>query len=243
MAFPRSFKNETWFMRLPTGEVEVVTASALERAFRCGLADARTPVRSVASPVWTTLAEAAEIDTSDPRAPGSLLPVALDEEPAADLASGKPWQVRTEVDPRTFRSSAGRIVTGAAALACVALVALGASRAPDVSASRATSAMGRGDGDAAHPRAPAGVVDARELHRPTKDEPQGAASSAEVERRLREMDALRRANEAAAPRPLVHPKRSRTPLAPPLRPAGKGSGASSPFTNGGSRHDPLNGAL
>ena len=53
-------------MRLPTGEVEVATATALEAAFRCGLVDVHTPVRSMSSPVWTTLGELAELDQSDP---------------------------------------------------------------------------------------------------------------------------------------------------------------------------------
>jgi hypothetical protein len=126
MAFPRSFKNETWYMRLPSGEVELVTANVLERAFQCGLVDARTPVRSVAAPVWVPLQEAAELDPGPPMSMTSLSPMAL-ETALSDEEVGARWLVRErDLDPRAVRASRLPILGGALALvAAVAVVALG----------------------------------------------------------------------------------------------------------------------
>jgi hypothetical protein len=237
MAFPRRIKDDTWFMRLPTGEVEIVTASALEDAFHCGLADARTPVRSVACPVWTSLAEVAEIDTSDPSSLGSLLPVAL-EEPAADLARGKAWSVRTDLDASAFTSGRrGVIGAGLAIAGLLALMVFGGSQLPDPAPS--TAAGGAAAEMTAHARAPRAPTNAIELCWETKEEREPPITRAALEARLHEMDALRVASEAAHRHHGRRAKRSRTSLEAPRgyhAPAG-------PFTNGGDPRDPLNGAL
>jgi hypothetical protein len=237
MAFPRRIKDDTWFMRLPTGEVEIVTASALEDAFDCGLADARTPVRSVASPMWTSLAEVAEIDTSDPRALGSLLPVAV-EEPAADLARGGAWPVRTELDASAFTTGRrGVIGAGLAIAGFLALMAFGGSQLSDPAP--AAAAGGAAAAATEHARPARAPTNATELCWETKDEREPPITKAALEERLREMDALRVANEAAQRHHGRRARRSRTSLEAP-----RGYRApASPFTNGGDPRDPLNGAL
>jgi hypothetical protein len=128
MAFPRRFKSATWYMRLSTGEVELVTPAALQRAFKCGLVNARTPVREIGGHVWTTLGDAAEI-TDGPRGElSSLAPMAIDEANvvAADLESGLRWYVRQDSDPKAFRASrlgaVGALLVATAAIAAVAVL-------------------------------------------------------------------------------------------------------------------------
>ena len=104
-----------WFMRLPTGEVELTADGDLERAFRAGLVDARTPVRAVGSNMWTTLGEAAELSLAD------TVPISP-EPPASDLESGARWHIRRGSDPEPAaflgslqgRSSVGALVIAVA---------------------------------------------------------------------------------------------------------------------------------
>jgi hypothetical protein len=120
-------------MRLSTGEVELVTPAALQRAFKCGLVNARTPVREIGGHVWTTLGDAAEI-TDGPRGElSSLAPMAIDEADvvAADLENGLRWHVRQDADPKAFRGSRLRAVGALlAATAAIAAVAVLGARVP-----------------------------------------------------------------------------------------------------------------
>lgn len=226
-------------MRLPTGEVEVATASAIEDAFRCGLADARTPVRSVGSAVWRTLGEVAEIDTTDPRDLGSLLPVAV-EEPAADLSEGRRWVSRTDIDAREFQPKARNLAgVAAAAMGIAVAVFCGVqvtARMPEASA--------LGSLPFAHhigaPKtvAPSAEVPAKapsemqEVYRPIADSWERADRLAR-ERRLREMDAARRIRERKYG---IRGTKSRTPVEPP-------AASTDPFSASGNPLDPLNSAL
>jgi hypothetical protein len=239
MAFPRSFKNETWFMRLPSGEIEVATATDLEGAFRCGLADARTPVRSVSSPVWRTLAEVANIETCDSRSLGSLLPVTV-EEPAADLVSGASWRVRPDDRLHAFRSGAGRILRGGLALVgFLALTAFGGTELAQ-HAFAGTNAPGHREARVAASSREGFQLTKVELHPHAKLTPAEEHAKRTLARRLREADAIRRMEAIASPRrtKLRQEQRSTTPVSRPV-----GSSKSGPFTNGGDRFDPLNGSL
>lgn len=232
-------------MRLPTGEIEVVSGDALERARRCGLADARTPVRAVGSPVWTTLAEVADMETSDEHSLGSLLPVAVDE-PAPDLARRSIWAIRTEVDVRTLRERASgwtRLFVGVALMASVAIGAIATSK-DDARARAAAAGASRGGSSAAEAallaRRP--THDAKEMLRV---EPPGDRFTREQRKKLREMDYVHRLMGVGTPK---GPKRfgtSRTPLAPERKGASdkKEAPSASPFVHGGDPHDPLNGRL
>lgn len=230
-------------MRLPTGEIEVVTASALEDAFRCGLADARTPVRSVGSPVWRALAEVADVETSDPRRLGSLLPVSL-EEPAADLENEEAWKIRRELDTSTLKPGLRRFAGAAlAVVGCIALAVFGGAKLSEqASAERfAEVHLARQVAAAANAPVPHATPELQEVLRTMPDDPDEPSRRHAIERRLREMDLMRRMNEAANPHRTERQraKRSRTPVEPPV---GWGS-TPSPFTESGNRLDPLNGAL
>jgi hypothetical protein len=130
MAFPRRFKSATWYMRLSTGEVELVTPTALQRAFKCGLVNARTPVREIGGHMWTTLGEAAEIADGPRGELSSLAPMAIDDANvvAADLENGLRWHVRQDADPRAFRASrlgvVGALLVATAAIGAVAVLGM-----------------------------------------------------------------------------------------------------------------------
>jgi hypothetical protein len=104
MAFPRRFKKEIWYLRLPSGEVELATADALQRSFECGLVDHRTPVRAFGAHTWITMQEAAELAVPPSPSMASLSPTACDP-PAIDLDAGARWQSRGDIDPKAFKPS------------------------------------------------------------------------------------------------------------------------------------------
>ena len=108
-------------MRLPSGEVELITSSMLERAFNCGLADARTPVRSFAAHTWITLQEAANLEFNESPFLASVAPEApLDLD--MDLQGGARWQVRDEeIEVRAVKAS--RLPAIGAVITVVALAA------------------------------------------------------------------------------------------------------------------------
>ncbi len=237
MAFNRKFKTETWFMRLPSGEIEIVDATALERAFRCGLVDGRTAVLAVGGKVWTTLAEAADLETP----PLSVFPDALETgEPAADLANGAQWHVRDEADETRFRDASKRSRSGVIAIAIAAVLAstglgvawadsTGAMTIPMQNEARAPGSpepaparairKGKGMDDVPH-------HSKRDLERLSKEQ----------QRRLREIDLARRmrgddkrdARRIAAGKPIV------TPYSEVV---------TDPFAKSVSAFDPLNGSL
>lgn len=103
MAFSRSFRNNIWHMRLPTGEVVTASSDRVERAFRCGLVDGRTLVRSSTAPNWQPLAEAADIEQAEM----SVVPTPDDTaELLSDDDVAPNWKVCDEdVDPRKIRGS------------------------------------------------------------------------------------------------------------------------------------------
>lgn len=230
-------------MRLPTGEIEVVTASALEDAFRCGLADARTPVRSVGSPVWSALAEVAEIETSDPRSLGSLLPVSL-EAPEADLENEQAWKIRREIDTSTMKPGRGRLALASMAIVgCIALAVVGGEKlSQNASAERFAQAhLARRVAATPEVPLPRATPERQEVLRALHDEQDDPVKRRAAERRVRELELIRRLKEAANPHRTErqHAKRSKTPIEPPA----SWNPSSTPFTDGGDPRDPLNGAL
>ncbi|CAN5805704.1 hypothetical protein BH11MYX4_BH11MYX4_00760 [soil metagenome] len=234
MAFNRKFKTEKWFMRLPSGEIEITEASALERAFRCGLVDSRTPVLAVGGHLWTTLAEAADLEA----APMSVMPD-VPEEPAADLANGAQWHVRSVEDEDRFRSAnkrSRRAVLGIAVVAALAAtlgVAWADGNDPMTTSMRSEAQALRAP-DPALARAIRNVRAMEEV--PHHSQRDLERLSKEQQRRLRELDLARRmrgddkrdARRIAAGRPIVVPYENVS---------------ADPFGKGVSPFDPLNGAL
>ena len=238
MAFNRKFKTETWFMRLPSGEIEITDATALERAFRCGLVDGRTAVLAVGAKVWTTLAEAAELETP----PMSVFPDALETgEPAADLANGAPWHIRNEDDETNFRVATKRsryAVLGIAIAAVLASTGVGVAWADSngvltVPLQTEMRAHAHAHAHAAS-RALRNAKDMEDV--PHHSQRDLERLSKEQQRRLREIDLARRmrgddkrdARRIAAGKPIV------TPYA---------EVSNDPFAKSVSAFDPLNGSL
>jgi hypothetical protein len=229
MAFPRRFKKETWYLRLPSGEVEIATATALQRAFECGLIDLRTPVRAFGTHVWITMQEAAELSPPASRLGGSLSPTALDS-PAPDLASGAIWSSRSDVDPERFKPSripAIVVLLASAAFVCLVLVGETA-RGPSTSAAlqqfptAAPTTMVK--------LAPPPIRE--RLHTPSRDTER---LTKEQKHRLAELDYVTRTQRptSSLARPLVSKTATRSPNDPFSRTA---------FTVA-SRGDPLDGSL
>lgn len=242
MAFSRSFKNQTWFVRLPSGEIEVSTAAALERSFKCGLVSARAPVRAVGANLWTTLGEAAGLDPDAP-AHSSLSPMALDtpEGPPPSLMPDDPDLYRRgpAFDERAFRPRVGRITATFLAVASVAGLAFGLVRYPNaLFPSRAKLAeVGKTAAVlAAQPPPPAETMC---VPGPPTDfiGPPPPRLTEEQILRLREADyALRMSGEHKSS---LRRRRSRTPVEPPSRHHGKAD----PIQQNHDPFDPLNGAL
>ncbi len=249
MAFPRSFKSETWFVRLSSGEIESATASELERSFDCGLVDARTQVRAVGTHVWTTLGTAAEIKdgpSGSLSSAASLSPVAMDETDGAPQTDvDMPWNVRNFGDAKAFKSGVGRplaSLVAVAAIGCMLAFAMRFSDATGIDLRTRSRAMAQGASELAG--VPAVVVPQtfpRVLRETEQTSPRGAARLAKREiRHLRELDLARRLRADDKPRP--GRQTSRTPVTPPI-PVRPSFLKSEPTERGGSPFDPLNGFL
>ncbi len=250
MAFPRSFKSQTWFVRLSSGEIESATSSELERSFECGLVHPRTQVRAVGTHVWTTLAVVADIKdgpTGSLSSATSLSPVAMDEndEPVPQTDSEMPWHVRNFGDAASFRSGVGRPLASLAAVvvvSCVLAVAMRFSSATAIDFSTRSRSMVQA---ASAPPPAAEELTPRPPPRALRESEQ--ASPRDVERfakqeirRLHELDLARRMRGDDKPR--AGRVTSRTSVMPPIpfRPAFI---KSDPIQHGGNPFDPLNGGL
>lgn len=225
-------------MRLPTGEVELLTAPAMKEAFRCGLIDLRTPVRPFDGHAWITLEEAAGFDERMSDHFPSLTPIAIDN-PAPDLDDGAPWRVRRYVDEGSLRPGKTR-VAGAILLTIGAFAAIAALVRPHVGSGVLEDrlAQARAASDEANAAAAMLPPPAVEAPRPP---PAPERLTEHQKRRLREMDA-ERAYKAAIKKQKRRAKPQSSILEPP--PDWRGAPrAKEPFTEGGNRFDPLNGAL
>ena len=249
MAFPRSFKSQTWFVRLSSGEIESATSSELERSFDCGLVDARTQVRAVGTHVWTTLGVAAEIKDGPMgslSSAASLSPVAMDElevTPQTDI--DMPWHVRNFGDAKAFKTGVGRPLASLAAVAvigCVLALGLRFSAATGIDFSTRSQAMAQGASEpAALPVLVVPQAFPRVLRESEQASPRAAERFAKQEiRSLRELDLARRRRGDDKPRP--GRVTSRTPVTPPI-PVRPSFIRSEPIQRGGSPFDPLNGLL
>jgi hypothetical protein len=253
MAFPRSFKSQTWFVRLSSGEIESATSSALERSFDCGLVHARTQVRAVGTHVWTTLGEAAEIKdgpSGSLSSASSLSPVAMSEldEPAAQTDLDMPWHVRNFGDARAFKSGVGRplaSLVAVAAVSCMLALAMrfSAKAGLDVGTTARSMAQGASEApaDVAPPPTTTPPQKARVMRESEQASPRDAERFAKQEiRHLRELDLQRRLRGDDKPRP--GRLTSRTPITPAV-PARPSFLRSDPIQTSGSPFDPLNGKL
>lgn len=246
MAFPRSFKSQTWFVRLSSGEIESATARELERSFNCGLVDARTQVRAVGTHVWTTLGKAAEIKdgpSGSLSSAASLSPVALDDLDATLQTDGDvPWHVRNFGDAAPLRTGVGRPIASilaVAAVGCMLAVAMRFSDATGIDFGTRSMAMAQG---ASEPPAAVPFVPHVQVMRESEQaSPRDAERWAKQEIvYLREMDYARRMRGDDKPRP--GRLTSRTPVTPPV-PVRPSFLKSEPAPKNLNPFDPLNGIL
>lgn len=230
---------ELWRVQLSTGEVRAMSLDALDDAFQAGVIGESTPVLPPGSNAWTKLADAAGLDAPpvEPTVP-SLAPLAVsivdppvDSTPYAQTASlqdERLMQLAVD-DEAAFKPKRGRMFAGiGVAVLVVAGLGFAATRAVDVAAvaSNSISAHG-GKASAAAP--------------PPAEDPELAARAKmlteEQKAKLAEAD---KAREAAA---LAREEKRRKDRPTPPAKRGPHEKSTTPFVNGGSKFDPLNGAL
>ena len=125
MAFPRQFSNQIWYLQIPSGEIEIATSDALKSAYKCGLVDLRTPVRAFGAHAWQTMQEAADIEVPAEPSMVSLTPVAFSSPPPV-LEEAMTRQSRVDVDPKAFKPSRRpAIFTAVGVAACLLAFGLG----------------------------------------------------------------------------------------------------------------------
>lgn len=228
MAFPRRFKKELWYLRLPSGEVDIATATGLQRAFECGLVDLRTPVRAFGANVWTTMREAAELSIPPGSSIASLIPTSFDAPVAVDLVDGTPWQSRRDVDPKAFKPSRLPVLLGAVLTVAFAGVAffegdaIKAASASDIEPAKVVNTVTHGSRREIR----------EQLHTPNR--PPGPRFTKDQRHRLAELDYITRTQrpKTSIVKPLVvkpGPARSEDPFQ---------SGTRAPL-----RGDPLDGSI
>lgn len=234
---------DLWRVQLATGEMRAMSLDALDDAFQSGLIDESTPVLPPGATGWTRLAdaaglEAAPVESNVPsvaplavsisESTGAATPYAQSAHAAAlagiDLAA---------IPDNAFKPEKGRIFAGIG-LAVLVAGALGfaATRVGGIGAnatSSLTSSQARAAAAAAAP--PPAAIDLEESTR------RAAQLTEEQKQRLAEFDKAREAREA---REAAAKQKSRPAAQAPRGPREKGT---APFVNGGSKYDPLNGAL
>ena len=231
---------DLWRVQLGNGEIRAMSLDALDDAFQAGTIDEGTPVLAPGATAWSNLADAAGLDAPAEQPVNSLAPiaVALDVHstgaatrydarvPPADLSL--PDLDLDTLEPDAFKPKKGRVFV-AIGLAVMFVGGLGfaATRLAPVTSSAANALRA----EAARKAAAAAPAQAAE------DENAAARLKMLTEEqrvKLLEADKAREAREAA--------KRKDHPPPPPRR-SGPQPKSATPFVNGGSKYDPLNGAL
>lgn len=238
---------DLWRVQLGTGELRVMTLDALDDAFQAGTIDEHTPVLAPGSTVWTKLADAAGLDSSDSgessdaNAPSvAPLAVSIASESTGDVT---PYSQRPPVDfgdldrlavddEAAFKPKKGRIfaVVGIAVL-FVGGLGFAATRVGNIGSAMTLSMENKAKAAAQAPPPAAGVdLSAADIR--------ARALTEEQKARLADFDKA----QAAALAAKEEQRRKDRPPPPPVRNKGpRDKGA--PFSNGGNKFDPLNGAL
>jgi hypothetical protein len=229
---------DLWRVQLGSGEIRVMSLDALDDAFQAGTIDEGTPVLPPGAVTWTKLGDAAGLEAPEAHAASvsSLAPIALSLEsnatgpatryaPLADasLAGLDRLDRLDDLEHAAFKPKKGRVLAGIG-LAVMLAGGLGfAATRVNVGPVAAASELRAAKAAAAAP--PPEAVD---LNAAT----QGKVLTEAQKQKLADAD---KAREAAAAQ-----KRKDRPAPPAKRgPRDK----SAPFVNGGSKFDPLNGAL
>lgn len=235
---------DLWRVQLATGEVRVMSLDALDDAFQSGLITESTPVLPPGGTAWTKLADAAGLDAPGADAgegPGnvpSVAPMAVsiaestgDATPYSQSPYSLPDVDLDSMHDEAFKPKKGRVFA-VIGLAIVLVGGLGfaATRAGDISSSASNSLSAVPAEKAAAAAPPPAAVDINTAA-PAK------TLTDEQKAKLAEADKAREAAAAAR-----EAKRAKDrPWGPTRR--GPRAKSSQPFVNGGSKFDPLNGAL
>jgi hypothetical protein len=224
---------DLWRVQLGSGEIRAMSLDALDDAFQAGTIDEGTPVLPPGAVTWTKLGDAAGLEA--PEAPSasisSLAPIALSVESNATgpatrylpLDASLPDLDLDHLEHEAFKPKKGRVLAGIG-LAVMLAGGLGfAATRVNVGPVAVASELSAPKAAAAAP--PPEAVD---INAAT----QGKVLTEAQKQKLADAD---KAREAAAAQ-----KRKDRPAPPAKRgPRDK----SAPFVNGGSKFDPLNGAL
>lgn len=236
---------DLWRVQLASGEVRAMTIDALDDAFQAGTIDEATPVLPPGAVAWTRLADAAGLDApaaaaatppSPESAVPSVAPMAVSvATPSTPLHLGRDPLAFAEVpdlpeyEPADFKTSKSKIFVGIGlAVMLVGGLGFAASRvasSASASASNAITATAP-ETKAAAAQPPPAAVD------PNVEGAKGRVLTEEQKAKLAEADKARAAADA---------QKKKDRPAPPAHRAPRDKSA--PFTNGGSKYDPLNGAL
>lgn len=180
MVLSRSFRQQSWFVRLNTGEIDLLEGSAVERALGVGGLSLDTPVCAVGTEVWLPLKMlAAKGDLSDELGQAGEVAVAAPE---------GPWRIRErQLGPIAPRRTRLFIGFGLAAAAAIFLVVRTTSALTEVDQRRATAVV----------QAPVLPVVEEEVTPPPPPRPKPSETlTQEQKRRLRVMDARAKAANA-----------------------------------------------
>ncbi len=240
---------DLWRVQLATGEVRVMSLDALDDAFQSGVITESTPVLPPGASAWTKLADAAGLDAGESanaaNADGgnvpSVAPMAVNVAETTGNAtpyfqSQSPYSLPDldidEMHDEAFKPRKGRVFAFLG-LAVVLVGGLGfaATRlGGDIASSASNSLSATGAEKAAAAQPPPAAVDVNQAA-PAK------VLTDEQKAKLAEAD---KAREAAA-----NARDAKRAKDRPAGPAKRGSRekTSQPFVNGGSKFDPLNGAL
>jgi len=224
-------------VKLPNGQIEVASAGVLERGFRCGLLGPRTAVCPVGTRVWTTLAHAAEIESDAEATFPSLSPVAMEDD-APEVVDGAPWRVGSFGEEEPWRNGGRRTIASIFAVAAVVTLFACGVRWATVRGHVAGRAVTAPVAFAAAAPRPAAPEPAASTPPPPARDKEKPFTKAQL-RRLRELDAVRRATGWKA-KQRAGGGISRTPLVPPRRSEAR---TVDPFLRGVGAHDPLDGSL
>ncbi|MBS2014329.1 MAG: hypothetical protein JST00_15690 [Deltaproteobacteria bacterium] len=231
--------GELWRVQMPSGAIRTLTLDELDEAFQAGSITESTPVLPPGAAAWTKLGDAAGLGDGPAEAPApemmpSLAPIAVSVAPAPPSVSLDALSALDDLDldsadAYSFKKKGSKktpvfIGIGLAVL-LVGGIGFAASRAAKSVDFDAKSSLGAQPAKAAAATPPPAAEDPN----PTP----GRVLTEEQKAKLAEADRARAAREdqKRKDRPAPAPKRGPQPK------------SGTPFSNGGNKYDPLNGAL
>lgn len=230
---------DLWRVQLATGEVRAMSLDALDDAFQAGTISESTPVLPPGATAWTRLADAAGLDASPAQESAnvpSVAPMAVSVATPGPVVVGRDPLAFAEVpdlddlDAGELKPKKTKLFVGIGlAVMLVGGLGFAASRAAGGIAASASNSISANvpEAKAAAAQPPPAAED------PNVEGAKGRVLTEEQKAKLAEADKARAAAEA---------KKIKDRPAPPSHRAPREKSAQ-PFSNGGNKYDPLNGAL